>query len=1813
MDSPTRANAAQMAARTIKAKPKGRLNSQKSGFAPVPSNNNAAAAPAGGSGGGLFGGGISAPTSFDFAAPSGISATPTFSPSFGSTPNPFAQSAAAIDEDPRADTTGEEAARRGKGFRAAGENEGALFAAHSPYHHNQLSNPFGSSFNTQPQSLFGAANAAQSTGGGLQFGSSMSQNQAGNPSFDFNFSSTSQVMNNNSNSPFAFGSSSQAPPANNSAQPFTFGGTNSGQENSLFGTNPSSHTQNSLTFENQKASNFNFESSSVLDNSNFYSPTTFSTNQFDNPTFEEQHFYPNENTETMFGSYKVPDAGQAPAQPQTPQNQNPMNWRYYGGHMTRPNGSIFRDLSLSAARTNMDNVQDNSSTTFGQNNTNNFFGAQDSSLGGSFGGSFGTQANTSFTALNSTNIGASNPQSIFGSTSAATSAPSSAITPSFPANTSASGTSNLFGNAASSFPTASAPSTTNIFGNVNSSFPPAAASTTPLFGAIKPADSTMSASSTPLFGAVKPADSTMSASSTPLFGAVKPADSNASASSTPLFGAVKPADSNASASSTPLFGAVKSADSNASASSTPLFGAVKPADSNTSTSSTPLFGAAKTADSTTSSSGTPSIFAQSSAAASGSPFSFGKPAQSTPDLFNSNNQNNGQSRNLFGSKSAGEPKDKQTLDLFNANKPVGQQVSKSNATENATEKTPAKTPAKTPSALFETFGKANPSRQPFSSPSIDQAGSSFKIRGNAEATGYNKAPPFKPLDAPAQTPSSNALVGLSSQSQDTQALNGSSSNGAGSDSLTLSAQSSGPVTRVIVPGQSSNIEFQISEPTAAEMDANVPQGIDPKRKIEFYALFRITSVHRAMAAYFHHLPPGADPSKGLAWMEAKKKAIFAEYKIDYISNKRGRAEAQLEDDETQENTSPQKRIRPDKASSNRVQSPEKRPRPINESQSQLHGSSALKAPRPQSHRSSSPGKSSSTPGKSSSTPAKLSSTPAKSSSTPAKSSSTPVKSSSTPVKSSSTPVKSSSTPVKSSSRSAAPEPTSIKKRKSDAQMEPGDEEDRRNKKKKPEQSGRDEEAVSSGGRKRKPDVYLTQDDPEGIEDAKSGIKRSVNASSSSTSNMFKNILDSPDKSSTSATPERKTRALPGAPKETSSVPAEASSSNPFGTLPGASPIKSNTSATSTTPRKPPVFKFPPTSTTPTTSPAKPPTFTGTSTGGIKPPTFSGAPTDGIKPPTFTDAPTGGIKPPTFAGAPTDGIKPPTFTGAPTGGIKPPTFAGAPTDGIKPPTFTGAPTGGIKPPTFAGAPTGGIKPPAFGSGPANFMAQFGKQAAESAEDNEKKLMQKAKDEDFDSEDDDEAEWEANYKKKRAAELKELAELAKGKAPAFLVKPTESKGTEKPAATNIFAQVAATASTPLFGQAKSATGAAESIFSSANVSKTSTPNSFSGTGSILDGAASASGKTPSFAGNPFAHLSDADSNNQNDGDDESSDGGSDGEGEKKDPSYKQNTGNGKSSTPVDEVSSSVASKKAVTEPPKLNLFGSTASSGATTPTPSNGGSLLSRMSRDPVTEEKEDSTSKSTPNIFGSSLSATSGSSADKTWKPDSPIKFGNAAPSAATFSITGSSPIKPATNSFGGLFGNSGTSTPAPSSGPTATTGFQFGGPASATSSLFPSMAASANTSRATSPGATTDGATDADDNDTEKVDEQVNLLESNPGEEDEDVVYSVRARALKFCPNEEGEKKASPWDTKGVGPLKVLRHKVTKATRIVLRSDPSGSIILNKSLLSQVKYEASGKTIKLMTLGDDGKGLQTWVLNVKEIGLAEELAKCLEDNKVNNK
>lgn len=139
--------------------------------------------------------------------------------------------------------------------------------------------------------------------------------------------------------------------------------------------------------------------------------------------------------------------------------------------------------------------------------------------------------------------------------------------------------------------------------------------------------------------------------------------------------------------------------------------------------------------------------------------------------------------------------------------------------------------------------------------------------------------------------------------------------------------------------------------------------------------------------------------------------------------------------------------------------------------------------------------------------------------------------------------------------------------------------------------------------------------------------------------------------------------------------------------------------------------------------------------------------------------------------------------------------------------------------------------------------------------------------------------------------------------------------------------------------------------------------------------------------------------------------------------------------------------------------------------------------------------------------------------------------------------------------------------------------------------------------------------------EQISLVEGGPGEEDESVVYEVRAKAYKLVAPDDDDndesgskekKKPSVWKTQGVGPLRLLKHKNTGAVRMLMRVEPRGNIALNKIILPNFTYKPDAttpKNIKITTATDDGKGLETWMLTTKT---TQALADALEEHKKAN-
>lgn len=175
-------------------------------------------------------------------------------------------------------------------------------------------------------------------------------------------------------------------------------------------------------------------------------------------------------------------------------------------------------------------------------------------------------------------------------------------------------------------------------------------------------------------------------------------------------------------------------------------------------------------------------------------------------------------------------------------------------------------------------------------------------------------------------------------------------------------------------------------------------------------------------------------------------------------------------------------------------------------------------------------------------------------------------------------------------------------------------------------------------------------------------------------------------------------------------------------------------------------------------------------------------------------------------------------------------------------------------------------------------------------------------------------------------------------------------------------------------------------------------------------------------------------------------------------------------------------------------------------------------------------------------------------------------------------------------------------------------------------------SLATTPAATTPepaAAANAEDGQGTNADgdeapqEQISLTDGGPGEEDESAVHEVRAKAVKLVTGggdsddesgAAGKKSGAPaWKVQGVGPLRVLRNKTTGAVRMLLRAEPRGNVALNKAVLPSFSYKADAKYVKLTTATDDGKGLETWMLQVKTVELAKALAAKLEECKGGNK
>lgn len=513
----------------------------------------------------------------------------------------------------------------------------------------------------------------------------------------------------------------------------------------------------------------------------------------------------------------------------------------------------------------------------------------------------------------------------------------------------------------------------------------------------------------------------------------------------------------------------------------------------------------------------------------------------------------------------------------------------------------------------------------------------------------------------------------------------------------------------------------------------------------------------------------------------------------------------------------------------------------------------------------------------------------------------------------------------------------------------------------------------------------------------------------------------------------------------------------------------------------------------------------------------------------------------------------------------------------------------------------VKPPTFGSGaPVNFMSQF-QQMSKKEEQSEKN---KRKADDLES-DEDETEWDRQYEEEQRAKKQKINELAKGKK--FVLGKGIVSSEDQPE---------------------------RSLFLDPD-EPSSNGDSRASSVSVLDQP-----QKPVTNGmtNLFGHLSDVGS-----GPEGSKTGDADDEDTASEGSQSEEETPGTSGGP-DEIEEITRPSTHNTSFSAVNTKPITGAANQGRNEPSTSRSLFDRMEKDkdgnlvkdtPVVEKNASSifdmpasgnnssglfkasssslppstTPKSKPGSEG--LSSIDSSPGNHSWKAGSPIKFGSNQPKPEV-EITSPSPGKPA---LGGLFGSSQTSTSAESSNK-PTNPFQSTAPIAPAvgfgismdkppSSLAPPGAASIITSRATSPAAssTAGSLSESGADNEEEHQEQIDLTSGGPGEEDEERLFEVRGRALEY----DVEKRV--WVSKGLGPVRVLKHPESGKARILVRQDPSGKIALNAALLSSFDYKhEKPKSIKFVAASETGR-LLSYIIRVAKDEDAATLAKILEENK----
>jgi E3 SUMO-protein ligase RanBP2 len=91
-------------------------------------------------------------------------------------------------------------------------------------------------------------------------------------------------------------------------------------------------------------------------------------------------------------------------------------------------------------------------------------------------------------------------------------------------------------------------------------------------------------------------------------------------------------------------------------------------------------------------------------------------------------------------------------------------------------------------------------------------------------------------------------------------------------------------------------------------------------------------------------------------------------------------------------------------------------------------------------------------------------------------------------------------------------------------------------------------------------------------------------------------------------------------------------------------------------------------------------------------------------------------------------------------------------------------------------------------------------------------------------------------------------------------------------------------------------------------------------------------------------------------------------------------------------------------------------------------------------------------------------------------------------------------------------------------------------------------------------------------------IDVKTGEEDEDILYSHRAKLFKF------DKDTKEWKERGLGEIKLLRHVETNKLRLLMRRDQVLKLCLNHTINSSIEITPKDEKTWMWSAGDYSEG-----------------------------